>query len=511
MDNKNIPAAPKPDGQMQSLTAAAPPPFPLGDERRPCSGCGTSNVANAKFCKNCGISLHPPDASPSGERVPEKSASCHACSAENASSARFCRHCGVKLIARQTQPREDSDAPALPSDPRGSSAEAVTTEIVVAPIPLGVPLGNEPPQEVDAPVLQSQVELQSAVAAETPPIPQVVQSSSDRGTIEQPAVPPPTPKAPGLPLEPADGGLPRTDCVKSEVASAEASPSSSKRIGKPVVWTSVGVVVIVALGSLYAYYSPRGLPASSVDKTAHTGIEPHSRPSNPVAVDSNPSMKESESQSNVLSPAAEGTALAPADPSSEVPVSLQADPSPGAPFPKVKSGKQVYATVCKACHDSGTSGSPRISDPIAWKSRIARGKAYLYASAINGKGAMPARGGVPGLRNEEVMAAVDFVVAQVARAERSSRPTPRHEGAESPRTATTSSSTEVKPATEATSTTGEIWLMPMRKELEECLKAGFLQQVLCKERVRWKYCAPDRWDKFPECAVQNAESSNPKN
>jgi cytochrome c5/cytochrome c551/c552 len=76
------------------------------------------------------------------------------------------------------------------------------------------------------------------------------------------------------------------------------------------------------------------------------------------------------------------------------------------------SGKQVYSQVCSRCHDTGIMGSPKISDPSAWKSRIKKGKQTLYQSAIQGLGAMPPKGG-SNLPDSEVKAAVDYMLAQV--------------------------------------------------------------------------------------------------
>ncbi|HSP30733.1 MAG TPA: c-type cytochrome, partial [Halomonas sp.] len=77
-------------------------------------------------------------------------------------------------------------------------------------------------------------------------------------------------------------------------------------------------------------------------------------------------------------------------------------------------GAALYASSgCAACHDSGVAGAPAIGDADAWAERLEKGSDELYASAINGIGAMPAKGGNPNLSDEEVMAIVDHMVAEV--------------------------------------------------------------------------------------------------
>lgn len=49
---------------------------------------------------------------------------------------------------------------------------------------------------------------------------------------------------------------------------------------------------------------------------------------------------------------------------------------------------------------------------MAWGLRMAQGVDALYASAIHGKGAMPARGGNPALADADIEAAVDYILAQ---------------------------------------------------------------------------------------------------
>ena len=59
----------------------------------------------------------------------------------------------------------------------------------------------------------------------------------------------------------------------------------------------------------------------------------------------------------------------------------------------LKSGEQVYAAVCTACHTAGVAGAPKPGDTAAWAPRIATGHEALLISALKGKGAMAAQGG----------------------------------------------------------------------------------------------------------------------
>ena len=55
--------------------------------------------------------------------------------------------------------------------------------------------------------------------------------------------------------------------------------------------------------------------------------------------------------------------------------------------------EELYTGACAACHTSGVAGAPKLGDTAAWADRNALGLEALVASVINGKGAMPARGG----------------------------------------------------------------------------------------------------------------------
>lgn len=112
------------------------------------------------------------------------------------------------------------------------------------------------------------------------------------------------------------------------------------------------------------------------------------------------------------SSAPEASAPAPAVP--EVTAAAPASVEP--PVAANDLGKKVYGNVCSLCHAAAVAGAPKPGDKADWASRIAQGTDVLYQHAIEGftgeKGMMPARGGSTTLSDDDVKAAVDFMVAQ---------------------------------------------------------------------------------------------------
>ena len=77
-------------------------------------------------------------------------------------------------------------------------------------------------------------------------------------------------------------------------------------------------------------------------------------------------------------------------------------------------GKSVYDKACFICHTTGVTGAPKPGDADNWAPRITKGLDTLYSNAIKGfqgeTGIMPPKGGNLLLSNEDVMAAVDYLV-----------------------------------------------------------------------------------------------------
>ena len=76
-------------------------------------------------------------------------------------------------------------------------------------------------------------------------------------------------------------------------------------------------------------------------------------------------------------------------------------------------GKAVYDKSCVACHASGVANAPKLGDKAAWAPRVATGKDAMFAAVIKGKGAMPPRAGAADLKDADIKAAIDFMLASV--------------------------------------------------------------------------------------------------
>jgi len=78
-------------------------------------------------------------------------------------------------------------------------------------------------------------------------------------------------------------------------------------------------------------------------------------------------------------------------------------------------GEDVFQKACRACHGPGIAGAPKVGDAAAWAPRIAQGIEVLHEHSLTGftgrTGVMPPKGGFANLSDDEVKAAVDYMVA----------------------------------------------------------------------------------------------------
>ena len=71
-----------------------------------------------------------------------------------------------------------------------------------------------------------------------------------------------------------------------------------------------------------------------------------------------------------------------------------------------RTGDQIVKVACAACHTTGAANAPKIGDNAVWGKLVGRGLNDLLASAIKGKGAMPAKGGVADITDFELARAI---------------------------------------------------------------------------------------------------------
>ena len=77
-----------------------------------------------------------------------------------------------------------------------------------------------------------------------------------------------------------------------------------------------------------------------------------------------------------------------------------------------EKGKATFEKTCALCHGPGLAGAPRFGQAAEWAPRIKKGLPALYNSALKGTaGGMPGKGGNLSLSDDDVKAAVDYMVA----------------------------------------------------------------------------------------------------
>ena len=74
------------------------------------------------------------------------------------------------------------------------------------------------------------------------------------------------------------------------------------------------------------------------------------------------------------------------------------------------AGEKIYQSACFACHMTGVAEAPKLDDPAAWEPRLAQGMAGLIQSSIDGKGAMPPKGGFAHLTEDDLRNAIEFML-----------------------------------------------------------------------------------------------------
>ena len=116
-------------------------------------------------------------------------------------------------------------------------------------------------------------------------------------------------------------------------------------------------------------------------------------------------------ETSVADPAGEAVAASETPVEAAAAVVAQAESATAAAAaPAAIDGEAIYKASCFACHGTGAAGAPIVGNAAAWATRIATGQDPLVSSAINGKGAMPPKGGAMNRSDEEITAAVVYMM-----------------------------------------------------------------------------------------------------
>lgn len=73
-------------------------------------------------------------------------------------------------------------------------------------------------------------------------------------------------------------------------------------------------------------------------------------------------------------------------------------------------GELTYRRFCLSCHGSGAAGAPRVGDTAEWEARLAKGRETLLQHTIEGMPGMPPRGLCARCDDEELNAAIGFML-----------------------------------------------------------------------------------------------------
>ena len=138
-------------------------------------------------------------------------------------------------------------------------------------------------------------------------------------------------------------------------------------------------IFIAILSNVFASYSSSG--DDNYKAELHSSTDQRTKPSGKINLQSNPTIKQTSKPLVVAS--------------------------------KALSGKDVYNAACVSCHASGAAGAPMTGNQDQWADRTTKGNEALYASAINGIGVMPAKGGISTLSDAEVKSAVDYLISEL--------------------------------------------------------------------------------------------------
>lgn len=80
--------------------------------------------------------------------------------------------------------------------------------------------------------------------------------------------------------------------------------------------------------------------------------------------------------------------------------------------PTGRSGADVYASACRTCHEAGLNEAPKSFDLEAWGPRLDKGMDELVRVSREGLNLMPPMGACMTCSDDELRAAIEFMIAE---------------------------------------------------------------------------------------------------
>jgi c(7)-type cytochrome triheme protein len=84
----------------------------------------------------------------------------------------------------------------------------------------------------------------------------------------------------------------------------------------------------------------------------------------------------------------------------------------GSPAVSAKTGEEIYNVSCAGCHATGVLEAPKVGTKDDWAKREAQGFETLIKHALEGYNNMPAKGGNPAIKDDEIKAAITHMLVK---------------------------------------------------------------------------------------------------
>ena len=77
-----------------------------------------------------------------------------------------------------------------------------------------------------------------------------------------------------------------------------------------------------------------------------------------------------------------------------------------------REAADIVNRYCLTCHGRGLYNAPKIGDAEAWQIKLVEGREHLWQVVLHGEKAMPPRGNCHECSDDELRAAMDYLIAQ---------------------------------------------------------------------------------------------------